>query len=205
MRRNSGFFADVDQHLLARARRGDRHAFEELYRIFAGPVHNLGLRMCGSVDDAEEIVQETFLEVVRSLGSFRGEAPFGAWLRRVAVSKILSRRRRAGVRRREIGMETDETVPNDGHPPGSAWRCGGDRLDLERALAALGQTSRLVVWLYHVEGMTHAEIGDALGRSPSFSKSRLSRAHRNLRQWLNDAWSHEDAPDDRAVAGTTGG
>ena len=57
MRRSTGFFAAVDDHLLARARRGDRDAFETLYRTFAGPVHNLGLRMCGSVADAEEFVQ----------------------------------------------------------------------------------------------------------------------------------------------------
>ena len=102
-------------------------------------------------------------------------------------------------------METGEPAPSVRQAAASDWRSGEERFDLERALAALGETSRLVVWLFHVEGMTHAEIGDALGRSPSFSKSRLSRAHQALRQRLSDPWSHEDAPDDRAVAGTTGG
>jgi len=205
MRNSSGFFAAVDEHLLARARRGDRDAIEGLYRIFAKPVHNLAYRLCGSVEEAEEVTQETFLEVVRSLGSFRGDAPFGAWLRRVAVSKALTRRRRDGVRRREVGMESVVEPPPDAAVSDLDWRTGGMRIDLERALSGLGETSRVVLWLYHVEGMTHAEIGDLLGRSPSFSKSRLSRTHERLRQWLNDAWSGDDAPDHRAVAGTSVG
>lgn len=201
----SGFFAAVDEHLLARARRGDRAALEGLYRIYAAPVHNLAYRLGGSIDEAEEVVQETFLEVVRSLGSFRGDAPFGAWLRRVAVSKVLDRRRRSGVRRREVELDGEiVNVLGDGSSAAAA-RSDGVRIDLERAMGDLGETSRLVLWLYHVEGMTHAEIGSLLGRSPSFSKSRLSRAHERLRRWLNDAWSHDDASDHRAIAGTSGG
>jgi len=205
MRKNSGFFTVVDEHLLARARRGDRNALEEIYRIYVKPVHNLAYRLCGSVEEAEEVAQETFLEVVRSLGSFRGDAPFGAWLRRVAVSKALTRRRREGVRRREIEMEGVVEPPPDPAASDVDWRTGGIRIDLERALGELGETSRVVLWLYHVEGMTHAEIGNLLGRSPSFSKSRLARTHERLRRWLNDAWSGDDAPENRAVAGTSVG
>jgi RNA polymerase sigma-70 factor (ECF subfamily) len=205
MGNTSGFFAAVDEHLLARARRGDRAAVEGLYRIYAAPVHKLAYRLSGSIEEAEEVVQETFLEVVRSLGSFRGEAPFGAWLRRVAVSKVLDRRRRAGVRRCEVELSGDiASVFGDGASD-SAARANGARIDLERAMGDLGEISRLVLWLYHVEGMTHAEIGSLLGRSPSFSKSRLSRAHERLRRRLNDAWSHDDASDHRAIAGTSGG
>lgn len=204
MNGRSGFFANVDEHVLARARRGDRDALAALYRIFAGPVHNLALRICGSVDEAEDVLQETFLEVVRSVGSFRGEAPVGAWLRRVALSKILTRRRRAEVRRIEVPSAGAEDAAAPDRSAADGWSAAGLRVDVERALAELGETSRLVLWLYHVEGMTHTEIGALLGRSPSFSKSRLSRAHERLRRRWTKPWSTEDASDHRAAAGSSG-
>ncbi|MEE4270750.1 MAG: RNA polymerase sigma factor [Thermoanaerobaculales bacterium] len=201
MSKRSGFFTTVDEHQLARARRGDRRALEELYRIFATPVHNLAFRLCGRRDEAEELLQETFLEVVRSIGSFRGDAPVGAWIRRVAVSKVLSRRRRADVRRIEVeldGRADAESLCVGGDRPGAA---SGARIDLERALNQLPETSRIVLWMHDVEGLTHAEIGELLGRTASFSKSRLARSHAALRHILNEAWSHEDASDRRRVAG----
>lgn len=203
MSEKSGFFATVDPRLLQGARRGDRAAWEKIYRNFERPVHTLAYRLCGTREEAEEILQETFLEVVRSLGSFRGEAPFGAWLRRVAISKILNRRRRAHVRRLEVRLDDD---PGAGPvQPVSDALSPVRRIDLERALAELGETSRIVVWLHDVEGLTHAEIGSLMGRSPSFSKSRLSRAHARLRQWMTDSWRFDGAPEHRTVAGAAGG
>lgn len=201
MDRTSGFFAEVDELVLARARRGERRAMAALYDLFSGPVYTLGCRLTGSTDGGEEILQETFLEVVRSLGSYRGEAPFGAWLRRVAVSKALMRHRRAKVRRvvtvdrAEIVELTSSTCPD------RPWRA---RRDLERALARLPEIARTVVWLHDVEGMTHREIANAFGLSVSFSKSQLSRAHRLLRTWLDGERSDADASVDGRVVGTAG-
>lgn len=200
----SGFFAGVDVFLLARAKRGEPAALEEIFRVFSGPVHNLGYRLCGSLEEAEEILQETFLEVIRSLAAFRGEAPFGAWLRRVAVSKVLSRRRRALVRKGEVGFGGNVDVLSEAAAVVEDRPSPGLRVDLERALVELDETSRIVLWLHDVEGMTHSEIGELLGRSPSFSKSRLSRAHARLREWLNEAWSNDDALESRTVVGAAG-
>jgi len=204
MREKSGFFTTVDEHLLARARKGDRGAMEALYRIFSGPVHNLALRLCGTIEEAEEILQETFLEVVRSLASFRGEAPLGAWIRRVAVSKVLNRRRRAEVRRIEVGLDNHTEGAGEWSVRRGESRLPGIRVDLERALSELPETSRIVLWLHDVEGMTHFEIGELMGRTASFSKSQLARSHAKLRHWLNEAWSHENASDHRRAAGCTG-
>jgi RNA polymerase sigma-70 factor (ECF subfamily) len=205
MARRKGFFAPVDDHTLARAQRGNREALEALYRTFSVPVHNLAWRLGGDRDEAEEVLQETFLEVVRSLRSFRGDAPLGAWIRRIAVSKVVSRQRRARVRRGEVELmegsgSAGGAVP--AHEP--VWSGGVARFDLERALSTLSQTSRAVVWLHDVEGLTHAEIGAIFDRSASFSKSQLARAHSKLRSWLVDAWRTNDASDDRAVAGVSG-
>ena len=82
-------FADIqiDPAIVKRAARGDPKAHEIIYRAFASPVYSIGLRFTRVPAHAEDLLQETFIEVIRSLPKFRGDAPLGAWIRRVAVSK----------------------------------------------------------------------------------------------------------------------
>ena len=163
--------------VLARARAGDPGAFEALYRAFEVPVYNLARRICRTSDDAEDVLQETFFEVCRSIGQFRGEGSLWGWIRTVAASKALMRLRRDKYR------DTDEL--NEEHH--RATRAdAGLRMDLEAALERLTPTSRAVVWLHDVEGYTHEEIAGMTGRTVSFSKSQLARAHTRLRRWLGE-------------------
>jgi RNA polymerase sigma-70 factor (ECF subfamily) len=204
MEGRTGFFAVVDEIQLARAKRGDLDALEGLYRVYADPVANLARRICRSAHEAEEVVQETFLEMVRSVRSFRGDGAFGAWLRRIAVSKALtalrSRRRRAETENRpaaEVNGPAEFPSAVDGT---NGWQ----RLDLEKALAILPDDARVVVWLFDVEGMTHREIADLFGRSTSFSKSRLSRAHARLRELLSSTGGITDASESGRSVGAAG-
>ncbi len=184
----SGWFSiAVDELLVARAKRGEEQALEALYRSFATPVYTLARRLCGSAPEAEEVLQETFLEVVRSISRFRGEGSFAGWVRKVAASKALMRLRRE---RTVPDFEPlDDVLPfaaaDDGgsHPVAHA-RAVGDRLDLEAAFIHLSPAARAVVWLHDVEGYTHEEIGASLGKTASFSKSQLSRAYVRLRTLL---------------------
>jgi RNA polymerase sigma factor (sigma-70 family) len=165
----------VPDILVARAKAGDLEALEGLYRAFETPVYNLARRICRAPEDAEDVVQETFLEVVRSIGHYRGEGHLWGWIRQIAASKALMRLRREKIR------ATDELVDEAaGSPPASV----GARIDLERAFERLSETSRAVVWLHDVEGFTHEEIAEQMGRTVSFSKSQLARAHARLRRLL---------------------
>ncbi len=165
----------VPDILVARAKAGDLEALEALYRAFETPVYNLARRMCRTPEDAEDVLQETFLEVVRSIKSYRGEGHLWGWVRRIAASKALMRLRHEKLR------ATDELHDESaGGPPASV----GARVDLERAFAELSETSRAVVWLHDVEGFTHEEIAERMGRTVSFSKSQLARAHARLRRLL---------------------
>jgi RNA polymerase sigma-70 factor (ECF subfamily) len=188
MRTSSGFFTAVDEIQVAKARRGDLEALEGLYRIFSAPVANLARRLCHSLPEAEEVVQETFLEMVRSMASYRGDGAFGAWLRRIAVSKALtvlrSRRKLPNVVEHLVAHTDGAAEPAAAIDGGRGWH----RVDLERALALLPAEARAVVWLHDVEGLTHDEIAALFGRSTSFSKSRLSRAHARLRELLG-SWT----------------
>lgn len=188
---------------LMRARRGDVDALETVYHTYSGAVFTLATRLCGSVEDGEEVLQETFLEVVRRIGSFRGEGAFGAWLRRVTVSKALMHHRH----RRSRPLELHVLDVADAQVCAPECRASGHldaRFDVERALTGLPDTTRMVLWLHEVEGMTHAEIAQLLGRSVSFSKSQLSRGYDRLKRWSVETGRGNNASDigrDVGVAG----
>lgn len=163
--------------VIARARLGDPVALEALYRAYSTPVYNLSRRICRTTEDAEDILQETFFEVCRSIRNYRGDGSLWGWIRSVASSKALMRLRRNKYRDTDI-------LDDDAAPARSP--VAGLRLDLESALGRLSDTARAVVWLHDVEGYTHEEIAEQMGRTTSFSKSQLARAHARLRHWLGD-------------------
>lgn len=166
----------VPDVLITRAQAGDEAAIEALFRAFETPVYNLARRMLKRPEDAEDVLQETFLEVVRSIKQYRGEGHLWGWIRRIAATKTLMRIRRDQVRAAE---------PLDYEPAGRPMQVGAN-LDLENAFEQLSETSRAVVWLHDVEGYTHEEIAEQMGKSVSFSKSQLARAHTRLRRMLGE-------------------
>ena len=189
----SGFAGiSVDDSVIRRARRGDAGAHESLYRALAPAVYTLALRLVKVPAVAEDMLQETFIEVMRSLPRYRGDASLATWVRRIAVSKCLMHLRSAWHRR--AGELGDGDDPVDGGAP--VAESVGLRLDLEAALARLPAESRVVVWLHDVEGYTHREIALAMQKTESYSKSQLSRAHRRLRGLLAG-----DAGEPRAEVG----
>jgi RNA polymerase sigma factor (sigma-70 family) len=173
---DSYLLADADS-VVARARQGDETALEALYRAFEFPVYNLARRICRTTEDAEDVLQETFFEVCRSIRSYRDEGSLWGWIRTIAASKALMRLRRNKYRETdELHEEVVGRRKDDTHL----------RMDLEAALERLPEVSRAVVWLHDVEGYTHDEIAGMMGKTPSFSKSQLARAHARLRRWLGE-------------------
>jgi RNA polymerase sigma-70 factor (ECF subfamily) len=163
--------------VLPRLRAGDPEAQEALYRAFEAPVYGLARRICRTTEDAEDVLQETFLEAFRSISQFRGDGSLWGWLRTVAASKALMRLRRNKYR--DADELNDDIVP-------LRREDAALRMDLEAALERLSETSRAVVWLHDVEGYTHEEIAGMMDRTVSFSKSQLARAHARLRRWLGE-------------------
>ncbi len=190
----------VPDILVARAKSGDLDALEALYRAFETPVYNLALRVLRRPEDAEDVLQETFLEVVRSIKQYRGEGHLWGWIRQIATSKALMRIRHDRVRETEELHE--ESVVGAGAGVGDMAGVGAigmsagmspgavpAQIDLERAFERLSETSRAVVWLHDVEGYTHEEIAEQMGKTVSFSKSQLARAHVRLRRMLDEGVS----------------
>ena len=168
----------LDDIAIQRAKAGDINALERVYRSYESTVYTLTRRICRSPEDAEDALQETFLEVCRSIGNLRGTGTgsLTVWIKRIAASKALMKIRRAKYRDGEELFEETAASPTREDV--------GLRMDLEAAMARLSDTSRAVVWLHDVQGYTHEDIAELMGKSVSFSKSQLSRAHARLRKWL---------------------
>jgi RNA polymerase sigma-70 factor (ECF subfamily) len=167
----------ITADVLERAKRGDRAAHAEIYAALATPVFTLARRILASKALAEDVLQETFVEVLCKIDAFRGDAEVGTWVKRIAINKCLMHVRSSWISRR--GPFDEEAV-------GEARSVAlDDRLALERALDQVPDMARAVVWLHDVEGYTHAEIGAFMGRTTSFSKSQLARAHERLRSLLD--------------------
>jgi RNA polymerase sigma factor (sigma-70 family) len=161
-----------------RACAGDDAARATIYAAFAPATLTLIRRMVGERAISEDIFQDTMMILFERLQQFRGEAPLGAWLRQIAIRRCLMYLR-SPWRRLRLALEPDEFVCETPTPLSAAFR--GELIDVERALESLGPTARAVVWMYEVEGYSHQEIAHAFGRSVSFSKSQLARAHARLR------------------------
>ena len=175
----------VPEAVLVRALGGDEVAREAIYAAVAPATLGLIRRLIGQRAAAEDLFQDTMMTLYERLPQFRREAPLGAWLRQIAVSHCLMYLRSPWRRlRTSLEAAADLTVAETAGTrlvtPGYRSEC----LDLERALASLAPTARAVVWMYEVEGYSHQEIARAFGRTVSFSKSQLARAHRRLRARL---------------------
>jgi RNA polymerase sigma-70 factor (ECF subfamily) len=169
----------ADEQLVTRAKDGDIHAFETLYRRTIGRVHAVCLRLSGDPDWAEELCQEAYVRAWKKLGSFRGQSAFTTWLHRLAVNVALDARRAA--LRRGLGEAT-----TDGADTAAPSSDPGRGIDLERAVASLPPGARVVYVLHDVEGYTHEEIGEMTGVAAGTSKAQLHRARRLLRKALSD-------------------
>lgn len=177
---------DEDPELVARAAAGEADAQARLYRRLAGPAFALARRLVPDRAAAEDLFQDALMQAFAALPRFRGDAPLGAWVRRILVHRCLMHLRSPWQRAR-LAWAT---------PAAEELALGGrrepldERIDLERALAQLTPATRAVLWLHDVEGLTHEEIAAGMGRSASFSKSQLARGHQRLRGLL----SAEEAP-----------
>lgn len=168
---------------------GNRTACESIYFAFEKPVYNLAYRLAQNSHDAQDILQETFIKLFQCMHQYRGQAPFWAWLRQIALNTALQLlRNRQKHQEKSLHLLEQPTNHEDDGDPAETM----DHTSLYLAYSQLSLDNRTVLWLYHVEGFTHKEIAALLGKTVSFSKSQLSRAHNKLRAQLQS--NPEDNP-----------
>ncbi len=182
--------------MVERAKAGDFEAFEELVNLHEGRVYRLIMRMLRNPEDAEDALQETFLQVYRGLKSFEGRSTFSTWLFRLATNVCLMK-----IRHRET--EPSKFLPLEEYLPQSP---GGENPRIQKwpekpeeillnkesrekmyeALEKLPADYRAVFLLRDVEGFSNIEVGEVLGVSVAAVKSRLHRARLMLRGMLTE-------------------
>jgi RNA polymerase sigma-70 factor (ECF subfamily) len=188
-----------DEQLVARLRAGDDAAFDQLVSRYQDKVYGLAVRLSGNASDAEEILQDAFLQVYRKISQFRSEAKFSTWLYRIATNSALMHRR---ANKRHQAEPLDDYLPKfseDGHFDYSTI-IGldlADRADdlLERqeiaektlaAVARLSDTYRETFVLRDIEGLSTEEVSEILGIDPGVVRTRLHRARLMMRGFLGE-------------------
>jgi RNA polymerase sigma-70 factor (ECF subfamily) len=179
---------ESEHTLIQRAQRGDQQAFARLFQLHRKRVYSVCLLMTKDLAEAEDLTQEAFLQVFRSVGSFRGDSAFSTWLYRVAVNTVLMKLRR---RKTPRVLSLDEPVSSespslrrdvgkaDPHLSGAI-----DRIALRRAMHELPDGCRKIFVLHEVEGYQHHEIAQMLDCSVGNSKSQLHKAKMKMRDLL---------------------
>ena len=176
------------KELIARAKAGDRAAFDELVKATYQRVHALALRMTGNEHDADDVVQDTYVRAFNGLRKFREDARFSTWLHRItanSASTLMGRRQRH--RHDDIESVVDLADHREDTDPEFQLQNGVVGARLRRALDNLPERLRNVVVLRDVHGMSHREIAEELEISEAAAKVRLHRARARLRDGLA-AW-----------------
>lgn len=169
------FFQVLEPSLLEGLQRGERAALAAVFERYQRAAYNLAVRMVGDAAAAEDVVQEVFLRLPKAVARFRGEAPFGAWLRRMIANACIDELRRPRW------LDCD-SAPESLRDPGGTAELAEAQAEAWALLRMLPPRARAVLVLHAVEGWTHGEIGVLFGQSESYSKSILSRALRRLQR-----------------------
>ena len=175
--------ASEDAGLAARCLAGDLGGYERLYGLHGARMKNVARNLLGTVSDAEDAVQETFLKVQRSITSFRGQSSFVTWTYRILINTCYDVRR-SRTRKKEVSTDENSSEESPRPEPRAPGSHPSLRMALERALAGLTKHQRDVFLLYEVEGFHHAEIAGMLEITETASKNTLFQAKKNLRQVL---------------------
>ncbi|MFQ5915672.1 MAG: RNA polymerase sigma factor [Nitrospinota bacterium] len=181
---------DWQGKILARFRRGEVEAFDEIVLRYQDRVYNLIYRMSWDENEARDLVQETFLQAFRSFGNFRGESNVGTWLHRIAVNIFLKLKRQSRpeffeplpVEELELAGKEFPTLRSP--TPEEALEEKEGRTLLEKAIGKLPEEYRAILVLRDLEGRSAAEVAEILGLSVQAAKSRLHRARVFVRREL---------------------
>jgi len=165
-----------DETLVALVKAGESDALAGLYRRHARALYTLALRMTANPATAEDMVQDAFLRAARALPGFRGDAPVGAWLKRLLVNAVID------YLRKQRPQASDETIAAMAAEPVNL----GSALDAVGLLRRLTPRARSVVLLHELEGYSHPDIAAMFGKTASWSKTVLARSIARLHAWLQE-------------------
>ncbi|MGB5818259.1 MAG: RNA polymerase sigma factor [Saonia sp.] len=166
--------------LVEKSKSGDRNSQYQLYELYVDAMYNVSMRMLGIKEDAEDVVQDSFVEAFKKLDSFRYESTFGSWLKRIVINKSInySKLKKIPVTPLERHVHYIKEEPEK--KPKTM-----DIEKIKRAIAVLPSGYGQIISLYLMEGYDHVEIAEILNISTSTSKSQYHRAKKKLIEIVN--------------------
>lgn len=175
---------DALDSLISACRKNDREAQFVLYRKFARTMYNTCYRMLKNNEDAEDVMQESFLSAFRKIGTYGGQVPFDAWLRRIVINRSLDHLRAGKNLKFESSDTLEIPVEDFSEDPGQITYELKTRM--MHGLMKLAEGYRVIINLYYFEGYDHEEIASILRISPATSRSQLARARKKLSALVNN-------------------
>lgn len=173
----------MHQELITACRAGDRKAQFQIYKLYYKAMFNTSIRIVTDAAEAEDIMQESFLDAFRRLDSYSGEGSFGMWLKRIVVNNSLDALRK---RKETLPLEGSENEIPD---PGDSYDEEGIQYqvrEVKEAISRLPEEYRVIVTLFLLEGYDHEEISEILGISNQLSRTRYSRARQKLLEIIRE-------------------
>lgn len=180
-----GTSTDIHQALIEASKLGDNRARRKLYEQYARAMFNVCMRFMNNREDAEDMLQESFLQAFARLDSFRYESTFGSWLKRIVINHCINT-----LKKRKVDLKLADDMGKykhlvDDEPVGELPLSVSD---IQNALKQLPEGGRIVFSLYLLEGYDHQEIAEILGITESTSKSQFMRAKRKVYDILKEKY-----------------
>lgn len=184
------------QELILKLQQGDEQAFKLIVETWQNMVYNTALSIVQNPQDAEDITQESFVQVYQSVNNFRGEAKFSTWLYRIVVTKSLDHERKKKRKKRfavlqSLFGEKEEIYPPDFQHPGVMLEKKESAKDLFNALKQIPDNQRVAFTLHKLEGLSYQEIAGIMNTSLYAIESLMQRAKNNLKKVLEKKYNNE--------------
>ncbi|MGX1931290.1 RNA polymerase sigma factor [Flagellimonas sp. 2504JD4-2] len=169
------------QALVEQSKEGNRNAQYQLYGLYVDAMFNVAMRLLTIREDAEDVLQESFVEAFKKLDTFRFESTFGAWLKRIVINRSINHLK---AKRLLLSSLENEGEPLEDKEPDTNVKFGIEKIKM--GLGQLPEGYRQIITLYLIEGYDHVEIAEIMEISTSTSKSQYHRAKKKLIQIVNE-------------------
>jgi len=175
-------FIDKHYNLVVECKQGSKKACYELYRLYSKAMLNIAFRVVGNIGDAEDVLQEAFLDAFNKVKDFRQETTFGLWLKQIVINKSVNLLRKRKIEWAEFEQGQLENIADD--LPEDDQDMQYKVAQVKDAIKELPEGYRLVLSLYLLEGYDHEEIGQILNIAENTSRTQFLRAKRKLVELL---------------------
>jgi RNA polymerase sigma factor (sigma-70 family) len=175
-------FIDKHYNLVVECKQGSKKACYELYKLYAKAMLNVAFRIVGNVAEAEDVLQESFVDAFKRIHDFRQETTFGLWFKQIVVSRSINLIRKRKVELVELGDDIDNLADEEQYDDEEIQY---KVAQVKQAMNELPEGYKQVISLYLIEGYDHEEIGQILNITENTSRTQFLRAKRKLSEILN--------------------